>query len=231
VRRASILALLLTLALPAAAERVPCPLGTAGLALEDVSVALVEESATPPAEVALPGGVALVETAPGHYTLTGLPDVEPEADTWYSLTISAGAVECLATWPTRTLTPSELVAAPLVTQLVGGAGQRDMVAGDTAPDVELQVFGLSADPDGASVDWELFSWTGTALATTGTATVTGTALDDGSWMASLVYRWAAADTADRAGELLWGRFALTLPGGEVLTRPAAPRTISVKVHP
>lgn len=109
----------------------------------------------------------------------------------------------------------------------------DMVDSDSAPALRYEVNNLTVNPTSAAVVFTLMTDAGIAVTLAGTASITGiTSSTIGGvtyYDATLVYTWAAADTATPGAYT--GRFQVTLAAGAgVLTLPAD-TSLRIRIHP
>ena len=109
-----------------------------------------------------------------------------------------------------------------------------IVAGDTLRFPELVVYGLEADPTGATATFSLLDLSDVEEIEDQAATVDGIAsyTEFGStrWKLRLRYAWATGDTAILEGSY-YGRFVVTLPTSAGTFSAPADRRFTIEVLP
>lgn len=113
-------------------------------------------------------------------------------------------------------------------------GPLRLVAGDSAPAAALTVYGIAANPAGATATFSLFDLTDTAEIDAQAASVGGVASyvdHDGvtRWKLTLTYASVGEDL-DTAGSY-YGRFAVTLPASAGTISAPPDRSFTVLVYP
>jgi hypothetical protein len=209
-----------------AEESKPFQLGEAGVVKGDLTLQLYLNSLSNP--VADPG-IALTEDA-GWYQWESLPDVEAGSTDQYYLVFSyatTGAWGSYA-WPSRTQTPQAVVNRVSVEI---ARNPLEIVAGTTLPSAELTVFGLSSNPAGAAVVFDLVDEDGAVVIDDASASVVDSDLaSDGTWSATLRHDWSGGETSALSGSY-YVRFWITFSGGGIMAQPTAPNRYQVVVFP
>jgi hypothetical protein len=109
-----------------------------------------------------------------------------------------------------------------------------IVAGDSLPVPELWVYGIEADPTGATATFSLLDLSDVEEIEDEAAAVDGIAsyTEYGAtrWKLRLRYAWASADTAILEGSY-YGRFTVTLPASAGVFSAPADRRFTIEVLP
>lgn len=235
--RRSLIAAVITLLLAplVLAEHYWLPLGVTGLVKADLALELRECTGPVDALADCPtisdAAVTVTEAATGHYLVAPLPDAVAGSLTSYVLLGTADSVPFQYVWPRGTITPQSTSSVvsysiPAITILA---------AGDTLPAVDVTVSGLSSDPTGATITFNLWAINGTLILDDVPATlVDSTAQVGGTWRATFRHNWTELETSGLATtktENYYGRFTVTFAAGGVMTIPPAPNSLQVRVHP
>lgn len=217
--------------LHSSAEFTSIPLGVPDLVKADFSLDLQECALPVESESDCPSistaSIVVDETSPGHYLVSNLPDTESGSGIGYVLNGAASGVFFSYVWPRGTITPQSTSAVVSYTV----PSTITLAAGDTLPVVESSVSGLTSDPSGASVVFDLWHISGTQVLDSVPATIPDIdAQVDGTWRATFRHAWLTSETDDLSGQY-YGRFTITFAGGGVMTIPPAPNSLRVQVFP
>lgn len=214
------------------AEYTWIPAGVPGLVKIDLGLEL-RECTSPVTTLADCPSVSIAsitvhEALPGHYLITGMPDAPAGSGIGYSLLGSFSGTPFSYTWPRSTITPQSTSA--VVSYRIPAT--ITLASGDTLPAVEVSVAGLTSDPTGATVTFNLWSVsTGTLILDDVAATIPDIdAQSDGTWTASLRHSWSSVETSTLSGDY-YGRFVISFAAGGSMTIPPAPNSLRVKVFP
>lgn len=214
---------------PSLAESRIIPIGVPNLTKSDFSITLYECTSSGGCSTVDSSSVAIVELANERdYLVSSLPDPVAGSGTWYELTMFPNGVLVSYVYPIQTRTPQSTssVVSYRVPSIV------TLASGDTLPNVQVTIAGLSSDPSGAAVTFNLWSVsTGAKVLDNVSATISDIdAQSDGTWTATLQHQWLVAETSNLSG-FYYGRFNITFSGGGVMTVPPAPNNLRVQVHP
>lgn len=174
-------------------------------------------------------GITLMEDA-GWYQWANLPDVEAGLTDQYYLTFTHTATGLWGSyvWPSKTRTPQAVVNRVAVEI---ARNPLEIVAGTTLPSAEVTVYGLSSDPTGAAVVFDLVDDDGVVVIDDAAASVVDSDMaSDGTWSATLRHDWTGGETTALHGSY-YARFWITFAGGGVMAQPTAPNRYQVVVFP
>lgn len=231
MRRVVAVIVALSLSPPIWAEYYPVSRGVTGLVKADFNLTL-HECAEPVNDIgdclSIPTtAITVTEAADGHYFIFNLPDAVAGSGTGYVLFGTADGVPFQYVWPRGTITPQTTDAN--VSYSIPATAV--LAAGDTLPTVSVIVSGLSSDPTGATITFNLWSINGTlTLDDVAAVLVDATAQANGTWRATFRHNWTALETSNLSGNY-YGRFTVTFAAGGVMTIPPAPNSLQVRVFP
>jgi hypothetical protein len=208
------------------AESVVLPFATSGWVKANFTITLYRQegdASDTPADIADPGITVTENGATGDYVFDALPDLAAGEDYIWTLTVESPNGEIWwYKWPRRTSTP-QAIAWEFQYGVV--AGSNVLAVGDTTPDLQVDVTGLSSDPTASTVTWSM--WCDGTLTIDGAAGAVSNITATGStFSATLTYDWVAANTAT-AGNCE-GRFKVVFAGGDVASLPPG-RTVPVTI--
>lgn len=206
----------------------PISLGSTGLTLSGLALSFwkrANQDAIPVS--ASTSGVALVELGDSLYYFTGLPDPQPNEDYSLSIALSGSPSSIIATYDYGWTKPVDLPS--LIANTPGGF-RFDQVPmaikhGSTTPPAFAHIWGLTADPTGATVAFALTPLGG-GSAIAGMGGVARVTFVDSYgapplWHMMIEFDWAPGDldADDVPTGIYVGAFTVTLPsaGGTVIS--------------